>query len=169
MPFSFNPCFRGTCSWWYCFSVYVLDYYQFQSLFSWNLLLMADDEIIGKTFLMFQSLFSWNLLLMFQETHQHLDMFGFNPCFRGTCSWWAKRTAARKKKEKGFNPCFRGTCSWCYERYYPFRSWLMFQSLFSWNLLLMNGSYVTIEVKDIGFNPCFRGTCSWWLQTFLTP
>jgi len=37
---------------------------QFQSLFSWNLLLMvgnAQDHSLGTTF---QSLFSWNLLLM---------------------------------------------------------------------------------------------------------
>ncbi len=36
----------------------------FQSLFSWNLLLMRGGGEILAVFLEFQSLFSWNLLLM---------------------------------------------------------------------------------------------------------
>jgi len=35
-----------------------------------------------------------------------------------------------------------------------------FQSLFSWNLLLMFGCRVPEVVTLLGFNPCFRGTCS---------
>ena len=59
----FNPCFRGTCSWWKipkqnkCNDM-------FQSLFSWNLLLMKIQFHVFPPASMFQSLFSWNLLLM---------------------------------------------------------------------------------------------------------
>ena len=35
-----------------------------------------------------------------------------------------------------------------------------FQSLFSWNLLLMDGLRNQAASANIGFNPCFRGTCS---------
>jgi len=83
----------------------------FQSLFSWNLLLMsmvtelhrrsrhvsilvfvelALDDRGGRemTFkLLFQSLFSWNLLLMSGILMVPGCTWGsFNPCFRGTCS-----------------------------------------------------------------------------------
>ena len=86
-----------------------------------------------------------------------------------------------------FNPCFRGTCSWCYHlcrggeasgvsilvfvelaldgrvlRPEPQRHGV-FQSLFSWNLLLMCGCASCLIPGPLGFNPCFRGTCSWWL------
>ena len=37
---------------------------------------------------------------------------------------------------------------------------LEFQSLFSWNLLLMEDSISIIMRVLLGFNPCFRGTCS---------
>jgi len=84
----------------------------FQSLFSWNLLLMhllisitptwsgvsilvfvelaLDAEMT--TFHLeieceFQSLFSWNLLLMLSPgIGSSNGRTGFNPCFRGTCS-----------------------------------------------------------------------------------
>ena len=36
----------------------------FQSLFSWNLLLMPDYLYLSLAIVVFQSLFSWNLLLM---------------------------------------------------------------------------------------------------------
>ena len=141
---------------------------------------------------MFQSLFSWNLLLMCAR----LATFGrfrfrFNPCFRGTCSWWPKHhprpsqripfqslfswnlllmgtlDSAFGSPIEGFNPCFRGTCSWCilYSSHPPAKS--AFQSLFSWNLLLM---FIKLSklLSDQGFNPCFRGTCSWcYFDTFL--
>ncbi len=35
----------------------------------------------------------------------------------------------------------------------------MFQSLFSWNLLLMDRAAIETFLET-GFNPCFRGTCS---------
>ena len=35
-----------------------------------------------------------------------------------------------------------------------------FQSLFSWNLLLMEERAPTLEEEEGSFNPCFRGTCS---------
>ena len=37
---------------------------EFQSLFSWNLLLMFKASLVDPTNKQFQSLFSWNLLLM---------------------------------------------------------------------------------------------------------
>ncbi len=37
---------------------------KFQSLFSWNLLLMPNSLGVSKNVNQFQSLFSWNLLLM---------------------------------------------------------------------------------------------------------
>ena len=41
----------------------------FQSLFSWNLLLMLFCGALGLVNDMFQSLFSWNLLLMGDGSH----------------------------------------------------------------------------------------------------
>ena len=83
----------------------------FQSLFSWNLLLMRGAALyppqegvvsilvfvelalddngggnIDKKLLVFQSLFSWNLLLMFEGDDPCDPPNCFNPCFRGTCS-----------------------------------------------------------------------------------
>ncbi len=63
-----------------------------------------------------------------------------------------------------FNPCFRGTCSWWGRVKTRLPPWSMFQSLFSWNLLLMSGCLLLIELFWNSFNPCFRGTCSWWLN-----
>ena len=40
------------------------------------------------------------------------------------------------------------------------KSYLMFQSLFSWNLLLMVKIMSKLDDGSLGFNPCFRGTCS---------
>ena len=84
----------------------------------------------------------------------------FNPCFRGTCSWCSKRfwhLGARF----GFNPCFRGTCSWCFGGLPLHADELVFQSLFSWNLLLMCVAHRLRPLDSSSFNPCFRGTCSW--------
>ena len=84
----FNPCFRGTCSWWTTFAEAFGELMKFQSLFSWNLLLMAgrlDYVLVGG--ILFQSLFSWNLLLMSEYGPPWHPSLGFNPCFRGTCSW----------------------------------------------------------------------------------
>ena len=110
---------------------------------------------------MFQSLFSWNLLLMDKAEEDRLgDLVSFNPCFRGTCSWWARklrmhdlhsmfqslfswnlllmlRRGCNMLQVTGFNPCFRGTCSWCRDRLTNSLIIFSFQSLFSWNLLLM--------------------------------
>ena len=114
-------------------------------------------------------------------------MAGFNPCFRGTCSWCAYDLALDAAK-KGFNPCFRGTCSWCLGAVLHRTFELMFQSLFSWNLFLMSRTsshpsgtmvfqslfswnlFLMIRMRlaqgllGLCFNPCFRGTCSWWYQ-----
>ena len=115
----------------------------------------------------FQSLFSWNLLLMGIKMDRFvLILFSFNPCFRGTCSWWSISLTI-SHTASSFNPCFRGTCSWWKvlqscppalngvsilvfvelaldgqwgyhprHRVYDSR-YGEFQSLFSWNLLLM--------------------------------
>ena len=60
----------------------------FQSLFSWNLLLMTGQVMVRvPRYYMFQSLFSWNLLLMpVAESMYRVPAACFNPCFRGTCS-----------------------------------------------------------------------------------
>ncbi len=208
----FNPCFRGTCSWWYSHRRGSVTNPMFQSLFSWNLLLMPSElQQQGLYCILFQSLFSWNLLLMFfLFCLQNVYNFGFNPCFRGTCSWWQccpgesdprytvsilvfvelaldvrsglavlpKENSFNPcfrgtcswcvdvsrgcRKSEGFNPCFRGTCSWCRRRtIMPWLLWL-FQSLFSWNLLLMLALDTASMWLVRSFNPCFRGTCSWW-------
>ena len=88
------------------------DEIEFQSLFSWNLLLMLEQnnldeqvyhvsilvfvelaldgrrrKILSPKFIKFQSLFSWNLLLMFEFCKEiEKGTVSFNPCFRGTCS-----------------------------------------------------------------------------------
>ena len=237
-PLRFNPCFRGTCSWCvfhvtppcHVSRVSILVFVElaldgsvrsslsgrsleFQSLFSWNLLLMGEllrprwrshrvsilvfvELALDGNFqswrpidIKFQSLFSWNLLLMFTTNGlMPSRCICFNPCFRGTCSWWAdqacstscragvsilvfvelaldeSRCCGRRKTRSGFNPCFRGTCSWWHGSEDSTHTDSMFQSLFSWNLLLMekNGIEIPIEVKS--FNPCFRGTCSWCIS-----
>ena len=139
----------------------------------------------------FQSLFSWNLLLMADIGIDTEDNdISFNPCFRGTCSWcsepahkaavlqefqslfsWNLLLMCEKMLRDDllttcFNPCFRGTCSWCFLQAVfgyplfgvsilvfvelalddgsPARAWFplsQFQSLFSWNLLLMKGAF----------------------------
>ena len=184
---------------------------QFQSLFSWNLLLMSRGPVrvgsdIPVSILVFvelaldachwrwvpwagswfQSLFSWNLLLMPEELAAYREwLCSFNPCFRGTCSWWPSRVRPVSVKFsvsilvfvelaldvlaiqwvnipwQCFNPCFRGTCSWCLEARYELGQIYQFQSLFSWNLLLMLATGGGCRGRVPGFNPCFRGTCSW--------
>mgnify|MGYP006924663219 CR=1 FL=1 len=60
----------------------------FQSLFSWNLLLMLIVLVAYWYLMQFQSLFSWNLLLMAARPEFIWEWsWCFNPCFRGTCSW----------------------------------------------------------------------------------
>ena len=187
--------------------------FMFQSLFSWNLLLMvniaARRRFDGDGF---QSLFSWNLLLM---GHRHetlaphtgvsilvfvelaldakrycasplvfngvsilvfvelaLDVYSvnlsgivsmcFNPCFRGTCSWWGMATERGSRITSGFNPCFRGTCSWCSPTGDGGHPGTCFNPCFrgtcSWWSCLPSG----FRPPSQCFNPCFRGTCSWW-------
>ncbi len=85
---------------------------EFQSLFSWNLLLMELEDALVEERAKFQSLFSWNLLLMssiWMAPGPRLP--SFNPCFRGTCSWWVVARLGYCHQVR-FNPCFRGTCSW---------------------------------------------------------
>ena len=137
--YCFNPCFRGTCSWWTENFDYDFLKLEFQSLFSWNLLLMGRMVLWWPWIDMFQSLFSWNLLLMSADISYRV---------RGC---------------QGFNPCFRGTCSWCLASSSIHMFGMGFQSLFSWNLLLMIAGVRYIGVVTNSFNPCFRGTCSWCL------
>jgi len=96
--------------------------------------LSHESQLIRRIW--FQSLFSWNLLLMpIMWYVRHLEI-SFNPCFRGTCSWCLQDANSHRPVDS-FNPCFRGTCSWCqYEEEY-LEHLTKFQSLFSWNLLLM--------------------------------
>jgi hypothetical protein len=108
-------------------------------------------------------------------------------CFLGTCSW-TEGCPQEARTHQRFNPCFLGTCSWTWQRArYMICStsvsilvflelalgqdrakkiaagkW-MFQSLFSWNLLLDPQATFIDAVGKNGFNPCFLGTCSWTL------
>ena len=118
LKMSFNPCFRGTCSWCQYEEDYLEYLTKFQSLFSWNLLLMnICEKCDGSGQIEFQSLFSWNLLLMCNACQMLCTVVtSFNPCFRGTCSWWKLMSTDGRFVRSGFNPCFRGTCSWWVER-----------------------------------------------------
>jgi len=89
---------------------YQLD--MFQSLFSWNLLLMFQIVISQHTMHLFQSLFSWNLLLM------------CGPVF---CGIAYNNVSILVFVELALDDAFTITLS-------PIQ---VFQSLFSWNLLLM--------------------------------
>ena len=95
----------------------------------------------------FRGTCSWcSLRLIFLTTAPSFSE-GFNPCFRGTCSWW---TLASPICCRGmsFNPCFRGTCSWWEVNPGPQRARWTFQSLFSWNLLLMGDFVVWYKYLD---------------------
>ena len=111
----FNPCFRGTCSWWlppwswlsYVKSVSILVFVEL-ALDGWLVWQRAPRDRVS--------------ILVFVELALDDDFAGsiicppfpsFNPCFRGTCSWW-KPTEPLVWGVSGFNPCFRGTCSWCF-------------------------------------------------------
>ncbi len=109
-------------------------FYEFQSLFSWNL--PSDDkrERDSSSPPKFQSLFSWNL---------PSDLKAFQMC-PGIC--WVSilvfvelalglpvkccQTGIRIR----FNPCFRGTCPRTLDGFALTLADVLFQSLFSWNL-----------------------------------
>ena len=71
------------------FEVISFGWIKFQSLFSWNLLLMFENEIDWHEEV-------WVSILVFVELALDVQngvpaicaIGGFNPCFRGTCSWW---------------------------------------------------------------------------------
>jgi len=159
---SFNPCFRGTCSWWATAEALRQLFVEFQSLFSWNLLLM-DTAKFAFTIASNVSILVFVELALdgFMQYNMVCISSCFNPCFRGTCSWWSNGVS-KLPSARGFNPCFRGTCSWWPCTLFPVPTSQMFQSLFSWNLLLMSGISGLDHRDIISFNPCFRGTCSWW-------
>ncbi len=166
----FNPCFRGTCSWWCFMGTGYWGASMFQSLFSWNLFLMTADK--GRcrggyevSILVFVELVLDDPL----STRIHIDFPCFNPCFRGTCSWWLCRRFWMRDAQTGFNPCFRGTCSWWHLPLGWYTLGVMFQSLFSWNLFLMSQIDQVGRIRVWCFNPCFRGTCSWWLDHWGLP
>jgi len=112
----FNPCFRGTCSWWNFFLL-TTNTYQVSILVFVELALDAvwslrciQTKIVS--------------ILVFVELA--LD----DPA--GCIMDWSFLC---------FNPCFRGTCSWCTRCHNYIQKNYRFQSLFSWNLLLMRGSH----------------------------
>ena len=119
----------------------------FQSLFSWNLLLMMSmprlAPILSRVSILvfvelaldvperrdqearkhkFQSLFSWNLLLMFLS----FSLYRRCSMFQSLFSW--------NLLLMSMGMCYRG-------RY------VRFQSLFSWNLLLMFGTIGTFLIR----------------------
>ena len=156
----------------------------------------------------FQSLFSWNLLLMSRSrTPSSMPWICFNPCFRGTCSWWfafililthlfvsilvfVELALDDPRLHNRWSTSSRVSIlvfvelalDGCPASVYNPGPW--FQSLFSWNLLLMIAlcmaweqiivsilvfvelaldvhGWKTAPGKHSSFNPCFRGTCSW--------
>ncbi len=84
----------------------------FQSLFSWNLLLMFDKVLDLKSLMAFQSLFSWNLLLMFgMSNHSREGLWVSILVFVELALDAGGYRRHRYKRARRFNPCFRGTCS----------------------------------------------------------
>ena len=168
-PLCFNPCFRGTCSWCLipssCRSTH-----RIVSILVFVELALDGNSRFGFWIADrgFQSLFSWNLLLMSLRRGIQLSIVR-RVSILVFVELALDGTPARTSSgpHTSFNPCFRGTCSWCilYSSHPPAKS--AFQSLFSWNLLLM---FIKLSklLSDQGFNPCFRGTCSWcYFDTFL--
>ena len=160
---SFNPCFRGTCSWWvpgrydrvllrWCFnSVFVelaLDDHAglelieanvsfnpcFRGTCSWWIEHQAERFFCP----LFQSLFSWNLLLMLRWRHTYNCPGSVSILVFVELALDAGRISGISLYPLGrFNPCFRGTCSWWLQSSLILCGSSLFQSLFSWNLLLM--------------------------------
>ena len=111
---------------------------RFQSLFSWNLLLMSQyEEEYLEHLTKFQSLFSWNLLLMEQYWSFNVASYYVSILVFVELALDDNIKILPKLKQVCFNPCFRGTCSWCLLGTYYTIAKVLFQSLFSWNLLLM--------------------------------
>jgi len=114
----------------------------------------------------FQSLFSWNLLLM----DRRCSSFGrsarcFNPCFRGTCSWWSSYFGGKIWYWQVSILVFVELALDGPDVDDLLVVWIKFQSLFSWNLLLMFSVGRSPPPRSLCFNPCFRGTCSWCLYS----
>ena len=136
---SFNPCFRGTCSWCKFINSWASGAYlgKFQSLFSWNLLLMISAGVTPAPRSVFQSLFSWNLLLMPVQVLWSGNKMAVSILVFVELALDEPDSAGCRRASPGFNPCFRGTCSWWASRMMMACFLESFQSLFSWNLLLM--------------------------------
>ncbi len=141
----------------------------FQSLFSWNLFLMLSlHNLYQYIETKFQSLFSWNLFLMLRYNKLlTISLSSFNPCFRGTCSWWRTFMSEIGDQIRVSILVFvELVLDETVNKFFNTRMNL-FQSLFSWNLFLMS------EIRGLSrhgrrrFNPCFRGTCSWCLRMSL--
>ena len=208
---SFNPCFRGTCSWCPKFLAWVgsnqnvsilvfvelaLDeraalkrvvaYMEFQSLFSWNLLLMNIHRDLqcrqpGVSILVFVEL----ALDVCQNTKGRYAHIGVSILVFVELALDVLPSACSATRARSFQSLF----SWNLLLMYILKSlkgftWNVsilvfvelaldaqrcrvscyrekFQSLFSWNLLLMNKPKCNMSAADLCFNPCFRGTCSW--------
>ncbi len=139
-----------------------ISYSEFQSLFSWNLLLMLPFCYQATNCQNVSILVFVELALDANDRHFNLGGFeGFNPCFRGTCSWWSISVDASTYDEIVSILVFVELAlddELLGDDIYILPA---FQSLFSWNLLLMLILYVRVGDLIDSFNPCFRGTCSW--------
>ena len=128
---------------------------RFQSLFSWNLLLNFDKTYAGSVFeLAFQSLFSWNLLLNLsgplEYSHQHrVSILVFVElaleCQTGPRSKGLYYVSILVFVELALE--FYQVAGITHQN-------VMFQSLFSWNLLL-NGVLLFEFVAKSGFQSLF--------------
>ena len=107
---------------------------------------------------MFQSLFYWNLLSYCLRLIESSKSICFNPCFTGTSSHTSKCFTTRQRclvsilvlLEPPLIPEMR----------HIERGFLMFQSLFYWNLLSYNRLASRYTISCESFNPCFTGTSS---------
>ena len=90
----FNPCFRGTCSWWMETST------QEVPKASVSILVFVELALDGRIWASLANNEYVSILvfveLALDERLPRMALWsgmGFNPCFRGTCSWWEGRRA----------------------------------------------------------------------------
>ena len=183
---SFNPCFRGTCS-WCLIEERRADEEVEVSILVFVELALDVYRIRMKSFrsTSFNPCFRGTCSWCVAQPLPYKVIRSFNPCFRGTCSWWVNG-AREATAPAGFNPCFRGTCSWwrsdSRQDYRRIVSILVFVELaldayrhYGCRLEFVVSILVFVELAldgrgsrmrnlpRFGFNPCFRGTCSWCL------
>ena len=86
-------------------------------------------------------------------------LYGFNPCFSGSCSRILEAFQEYPTARCSFNPCFSGSCS---RIHHCNPESIMVQNVSI--LVLVDLAHEFLEAVDSkgsgGFNPCFSGSCS---------